>query len=207
MVLFDDYFLWLSYLVCSALSFLGAIFIILMYIGHIRLRSVFLSLLVLMQVADLIKSSSYFIWNQNTVSCKIQGFTNNFGGLSSIIWSSIIAYSIFDAHVINANQVFTFRKIYLIIGFGIPFMLSLIPFITNSYGDVGGYCWITNDKFIWRTVCMYGIVILAVIYNFRTYRLVIKEIRLEIEEIQSTSVIDRVIKKMLGWWGVRVLGC
>ena len=186
----------LSFKVCSAVSLISAIFIIIVYIGYKHLRSVFFLLVICMQIGDSFKSASYFL-SDESVSCKVQGFLNNFGAVSSIIWSSIIANSIHHAYISNDDQEFIFKNIYLLIGFGGSIAISSLPFITGSYGDVGGYCWIHGElDLLWAPLCLYALVLVSIIYNFWTYEVVIKEIRSQTAVLQEQSVTNDNIKKV-----------
>lgn len=192
----DDIFvLDISYKVCSGLSFFSAIFIILVYIGYKHLRSVFFALIVCMQLADLLNALSYFL-SDSSISCKIQGFGINSGAFSSVIWSSIIANSVYNAYISDEEQMFVFKKTYFLLGFLVPFCFSALPFITNSYGSAAGCCWIAGDfEDMWKGISLYGIVIGAIIYNCRTYKLVILEIRSQVEVLEDSSVLNNNMKK------------
>jgi Slime mold cyclic AMP receptor len=180
----------------SSISLAGCFFVLFIYLYYKHLRTVFLLLILLMQIGSSLNSISYFL-PDNGDACYIQGYFNNVGKMSTVAWTSIIAYSIYYAHVTSDEQVFEFRKGYFAIGYGLPLFISGFPFITDSYGPVGGYCWLLNNYgYVWKILCFYSIVFMAIVYNCITYRLVIKEVRDSIGNLSKNTVTNQVVQKM-----------
>ncbi|OMJ80225.1 hypothetical protein SteCoe_19593 [Stentor coeruleus] len=174
----------------SALSLFSSCFMALIYIGYKSLRSYILSLVLLMLFGNAVKSVGVFI-STNNIACGLPGYLYTTGALSGLAWSAIISYTIYEAHVINEN-IFVFRKTYLIIGFVIPLIMGAFPFITDSYNYGEGYCFINSDhpeKWIWRGFCLYMPVIIVTVFNYRKYRKVIEAIEYDIEMLPDKSMI------------------
>eukprot|EP00939_MAST-03C_sp_MAST-3C-sp1_P003397 g3397.t1 len=74
--------------------------------------------------------------------------------------------------------------------FGLPIVLTLLPFTTKSYGDSGSWCWIKNDaegKF-WRFFQFYLPLWVCMTYNAK----VSWDLRVHIERLRThLSMIDR----------------
>lgn len=180
----------LALVVTSSLSLFGSCFMALIYIGYKSLRSYVLSLVVLMLVGNSIKSIGVFISAHN-IACEFAGYLYTAGALSGLTWSAIIAYTIYEAHVINEN-IFVFRKSYLIIGFVIPLILGAFPFITDTYNYNEGYCFINSEhpeKWIWRGFCFYMPIVVVTVFNYRKYKKVIEAIEYDIDILPDRSMI------------------
>lgn len=60
--------------------------------------------------------------------------------LSSIIWTSIIMYSTF-ASVVHGSMLERYESFYLVLGYLLPILLSLVYILIN----VGQYFWVSMD--------------------------------------------------------------
>ena len=137
------------------------------------------------------------LFSNNWNLCALQGFLVNFGGLSTFWWIGTIGsvmysaifypkvwrVSIHDTHV-NHNQILMREKIMILINYGVPFLISLLPLFTSSYGKVSGiksgtHCWLKDEKFIdivWRWLCFYMHLIVVTLYSVIIYYLIGKEV-------------------------------
>jgi len=67
-----------------------------------------------------------------------------------------------------------YEKFYHAFCWGVPLILTVLPLLSDSYGDTGGWCWIKNDTAgdsTWRFIQFYiwlwaGIVYTAVVFRF-----------------------------------------
>eukprot|EP00493_Phyllostaurus_siculus_P028092 UN28440 len=95
----------------------------------------------------------------NEYVCRFQSFVNTFGGVSSVLWVAVVSYCIYRITVIQDYFIHHYEVQFHLFCWFASLILALLPFSTESYGDIGVYCWIkdesTIDK-IWRISSFYG---------------------------------------------------
>jgi len=165
--------------VCSALSLVGSLIIIVSFLYFKELRTFAFRLVFFVSCSDFCACVFQLFGDPQTKTlCQLQGFGENVFTLSSFMWVTAIAI------VINAIRVkyerFPKEK-YLLWCHSIiwpsSLVISILPFFSDSYGHAGGWCWIKDfdaiDR-IWRIVCFYSILLLIFCYlvyvYFRLYR-------------------------------------
>jgi hypothetical protein len=116
-------------------------------------------------LSDFIHSISSFVKTRDFASgiidssCIAQGILMNFGEISSISWTSVIAMSIYLGTIISD---FSKVKKYLfyIYVYTTSLLLTFLPLITQSYGYAGAWCWLNTkdledtNAWIW-SLCIY----------------------------------------------------
>ena len=174
--------------ICNCLSLFGSLSIILVYLIYKSLRSFSFRLIVLMSISDTIRAIGFELSPLNRVSCIFQSLLTNFGSLSSIIWSSVIAYAMYAVIVLENTSIHTHNYLFLFIAYFIPLVLSILPFSTNSIGRAEGWCWFKPDDYqiLWRIICFYAILIIAIVFNCCCYYLVIKEVKDELGVLKQS---------------------
>lgn len=115
----------------SIFSSLTSLLVIIMYITIRSLRNFSLKLVIYLLVSDLCfaiaKIITLFInMSENSNLCQFQGFLSNFGQLSSVIWVSIICYSLKSSLIYQRRYIEKEERYFLMIAFGFPFLLSLM---------------------------------------------------------------------------------
>jgi hypothetical protein len=159
----------------AGLSLLGSIFIISVYVKFTELRSFAFKLVFLMTVCDFFRGIGHLLGDGGgalndslQIRCQMQGFLKVFFGLASIMWCCAISFSL---HMAFLREVESFSpanierhnaKFHLAV-WGVALVGAIIPFITESYGDVGPWCFITESAV--QFACFYSEVWVAVIYN------------------------------------------
>ena len=135
-----------------------------------------------MSVADIVTLFSYFLGNPTagTGLCTAQGFIQQFGELSSIAWSTLIAYTLYST--IKKRKAYTFEHIryYVLVGFAIPLFVAFLPLSTSSYDNTGAWCWITASTVagqLWRWLLFYGPLWTAIAFNAYSYYISRKELK------------------------------
>ena len=113
-----------------------------------------------MSLADILVIISYFLGDptSGTGLCTFQGLLQQFAELSSILWSTIIAWTLYTA-VVHRRDTSKMLHKFVVVGFGVPFLLALFPLTTTSYDNTGAWCWITADDVagqLWRWLIFYG---------------------------------------------------
>ncbi|KAL4455491.1 hypothetical protein ABPG74_012643 [Tetrahymena malaccensis] len=80
-----------------------------------------------------------------TPLCMIQAFISNYTSECMLIWITILSLTIHDTVKNKIKNMAKREKIFIFLGFVIPLVLSIIPFITRSFGRANGVCWITDN--------------------------------------------------------------
>jgi len=116
----------------SVLSLLGSFFIILTYICFRKIRNYAYKLVIYLSYADIILGIGNILswrtikYKEEDRLCFTQAFLINFGGLASVIWTSVIAWSIYSATVLNAKNLREKNMRFLLFGYGIPIVMSIM---------------------------------------------------------------------------------
>lgn len=172
---------------CSALSLLTVIFTIFVYFKYKSDLPVFYLFVLATQLSCAINLIIKFI--PAGESCAVLGLIGTYGILSAVAWSGILAQKFYARHVYE-EEISKNIPIYLFIAYVLPGILAALPLFTESYGNIGGYCWIKGkNSFIWRIFAYYLFVTLAIIFTFRRYHLVIKAIKEDIQDLPNSSVL------------------
>jgi hypothetical protein len=172
---------------CSALSLLTVIFTIFVYFKYKSDLPVFYLFVLATQLSCAINLIIKFI--PASESCAVLGLIGTYGILSAVAWSGILAQKFYARHVYE-EEISKNIPIYLFIAYVLPGILAALPLFTESYGNIGGYCWIKGkNSFIWRIFAYYLFVTLAIIFTFRRYHLVIKAIKEDIQDLPNSSVL------------------
>jgi hypothetical protein len=100
--------------------------------------------------------------------------------LSSILWTSAIAYTLFRLIVKKKDSNELMNKFYVVC-FGIPFLFCLLPLTTDSYGNTVGWCWIDPEDNeaagqTWRLLLFYLPLWSAIGFNAYVYYIVSRAI-------------------------------
>lgn len=116
----------------AVLSTFGSVLILLTYLRFKKIRNYAFKLIVYLSISDLILTVggllSLYTYNSrdNDIVCLTQSFLYNIGGLSSIIWTSIIAWNIYSATVLGAKKKAPKNIKYLLLGYCLPAAISFM---------------------------------------------------------------------------------
>lgn len=197
----------------SGLSLIGSTIIILSYLKFIRLRKFAFKLIFLLSISDLIFSISNFLIFEDAdqkpaAFCKIQAFFLYFSSISSVFWTSIIAYSLH--HIVTHSSTRKVQKkiqLFCVVGYGIPFCLSILPFFWSKYGPrsfvtdaSNSWCGIMRDDNIFDknatiidSVVRLGPVFCCFIFNVYKYW----KVHVHFKQYNSkTELMDTIDKKI-----------
>ena len=200
----ERYQITIGSIIASSFSLVGFLFVLTTYamIKKIRLLPT-IKYVICLSFADLILTLSGLIEpvpssSINPTFCAIMGFLNQFGRMSSLLWTSVFAYSLFivlKTSILNANS---FNK-YLMICFISPLIISFIPLVTtNWYGNASIYCWISASldptlDTILVTLFFYGWYPLAVIFNIVFYCKAISLLQNNATTIESKATFYQLL--------------
>lgn len=185
----EDHSLHLIIIITNCLSLCGSLFIIAIFASSASVRSYAFKLVLYMTLADTIRAVGFVIPTSTHSLCIAQAVLTNFGSLSGVIWTSIIAFSIYAVVVLELENIQSYEKFTVIIGYILPFCITLLPFTTNSYGEAEGWCWITLDGYevLWRMGTFYIIVFAVIVFNAVMYYKVHKELDIDIGYLRGST--------------------
>jgi len=146
----NERYLMIITFIVSTLSLCGSLFIIFTYTCIKRLRNFAFKLVVYLSISDVILTfgnmliSDQFDDATSDQVCYLQALLTNYGGLASILWTTVIAYTLYIT-VVKQKSAPTYHGRFLLYGFGIPLLMTAIPMLTDQFGSAGGWCWIKAD--------------------------------------------------------------
>eukprot|EP00457_Paulinella_chromatophora_P006714 gb/GEZN01006733.1/.p1 GENE.gb/GEZN01006733.1/~~gb/GEZN01006733.1/.p1 ORF type:complete len:330 (-),score=36.45 gb/GEZN01006733.1/:576-1565(-) len=180
----------------SILSFIGSIFIIACYNKFSEIRSFAFRLVFFVSVADMGTALGNFLgdaggnadtWmSAGTGLCLFQAMVLSFFNLASMLWSVSIAFTLHQAFLLENKEYHSplvehKMQYYHVICWGWPALMTVLPLITSSYGDTGGWCWINaNDAAskTWLLLQFYIPLWVFISYNLWVYVKVYRKMKL-----------------------------
>lgn len=199
-------------IIASVFSIIGSCFIIICYFKFSELRSFAFYLVLMMAISDFFFSIGNFLGDtggnpdtwigaDNTL-CHIQALFIQYWNLASIFWAASIAFTLHKAILyndprFNGTNIKTYKIHYNIICFGVPLLLTILPAITNSYGDTGGWCWISRKNtidIVWRYLTFYIELWVIVGYNCYIYYKIYNIVQDCIKETEDSETKQKTRK-------------
>lgn len=175
--------LWLA---CGIISIFGSLFIIVCFICFKELRNFAFRLVLFLSISDISASITKLFGDAGSMgpgACLFQAISMTFFELASILWVVLIAFTLHMAFL-KERADFSGPKIgakanYYHGAWVFACIMTLLPLITDSYGDSGAWCWIKDGQadLVWRIVTFYGELWLAWVYCFYVYTSVLLKIR------------------------------
>lgn len=103
-------------------------------------------LIMYLALSNTITSVAFMIPYQSSTSraCTAQGYLNNFGQLSSVLWTGCIMLSLYRLIVFEESENPKLELLYAVIAWIIPSGISFISI--NDYEPAGGWCWISDHE-------------------------------------------------------------
>jgi len=190
----------------SGFSFLSSLFIIISFLRFKKLRKFSFTLVVMLSFSDMGCCVSYFMGNptSSTTLCTFQGFLQTFFELSSLLWVTLIAWTLWRKVVLQRDSRQDLVK-YSVFSFGISLIAAILPLTTSSYGSAGGWCWITstgNNVFnkgnLWRFCLFYFPLWFVIFFNFVSYVWVIRSVRrlMTTQPVESHHKYDKMMRRL-----------
>jgi len=125
-------FLIILTIISAVFSITGSILIISTYIFFKKIRNYAFKLVMYLSISDIFLSVGNLLaivtlkQEGDQGLCKLQSFLVNFGGLSSILWTSVIAWNIYAATVLSQRNFKQKNKKFLLFGYGLPLLMSVM---------------------------------------------------------------------------------
>lgn len=93
-----------------------------------------------------------------TPQCYAQAVGLSFFELSSVLWTSTIATTLYLSVVrqLRQEQVEAWLPWFFVVCWGAPAILTALPFLDSAYGVAGSWCWIVESQDKWRLIQFYG---------------------------------------------------
>jgi len=157
-------------------------------------------LIFLLAISDFVLSISGFFKMKGFDSGKIdsacvaQGFIMNLAEMTSICWTTIIAYSIYlSTKTTGISLIPKFYLYFFFFSYGIPIIFSIVPLFLNAYGPAGAWCWLyTKDlknDFAWTwSLIIYLFNWLNIIFNIYAVSKSIRYFKIRIFEIKEDNL-------------------
>ena len=170
--------------VVSVLSFLGSSFILACYARLVSLRKFSFTLVAILSATDvgsqifsvLVSPSAAELDAMNaggaiTPACLAQAIGSSFFELSSVLWTTAIATTLylFVWRRMAAEEVERKLPLFALVCIGAPLLLALLPLADASYGPAGAWCWIRSTRPAWVFAQFYAPMWAAVLFNAAVY--------------------------------------
>jgi len=145
----------------AILSILGSLLVIIAFLVFRQLRRYFSRIVVYLAISDLWLCTSMLMGQSRAphyTRCIVQSALGSFFGLSSILWTMIVADSlrrVLLAHDLGVES--KHEKKLHILAWGLPSLSVLIGLGSGVYGPAGMTCWIRNTALgtVVRTITFY----------------------------------------------------
>jgi len=107
--------------------------------------------LVCVQLAELMDDAQVMIevfdLAQYDWVCTLQAIMFQYFGFAKITWGFMVSIWMIWILVLRKTSTLLILEIIShIIGWGLPIIVTIVPIFTDSYGDLGRFCWIKGDR-------------------------------------------------------------
>ena len=190
-----------SMLACNSLSIIGCLFICVVFIICKTLHQYSFKMIFILSLFDIGSSVAFLIptydRSANDSECMAQAIILNFFTLSGVLWTTYIAISLYSIIVRNNMFFEKYFKHTLVFIIVICLIVTMIPYFTESYGRVSGWCWINSDRqkigFFERLFLFFIPLWLFIIFNLSLYIIIIRKMS---TNLSDESVIKSLSKKL-----------
>jgi len=161
-------------LVCSSISIVGALFVMVVYFSLSRLRAMFaFRLIMYLSSCDLLFSAAMLLGPLDGSSslCKVQAVVITVFGLATVLWTVAIALTMYLVVMSRSRNVEMHEAKMALVCYGLPVLVAVLPFLTHSYGENLQWCWLETDHegSIWQVAVFYGPLWAAFVVNTYCY--------------------------------------
>lgn len=136
-------------IVLGSFSIMGGVFIIVCY-NYLNMRNFAFRLVLFMSIADILKSIANTMGNPEDYGlCQLQAWMKIAFGWASVLWAVCIAHVLNQAFIkenpkYHPTNIVKLEIYFHLLCWGLSFVISVIPFMTHSYGSTGAWCWIVR---------------------------------------------------------------
>lgn len=166
---------------CAGVSMLGCIFVWIVYWCFLELRAFPFKLVLYLSISDFFHSlgnqySAFLLpRHKHQTFCYAQAVLDTYFTLSSVLWTSVIAFSLYRVVIKRSVQIHHLEGRFHTFCWLIPLFVTLLPLLTDGYGPSPWWCWIriTQENYaldqVWRGICLYIPLWCAILFNFYVY--------------------------------------
>ncbi|KAL1920414.1 uncharacterized protein VTP21DRAFT_791 [Calcarisporiella thermophila] len=153
----------------SIISIAGTLTVILTFLFFPRFRNATTRLILWLAISDLIACSAtlsgrWAIAAPDSAACQAQGFIMQWMDICAFFWTMAMAVNMILVIVFQlpATRVMAFEKIWIVVCFFIPFLITLPMLVVNEpgkghmIGNAQMWCWIKNQYAVWRMYIFYA---------------------------------------------------
>ena len=141
--------LYIILLVLGSISILSSFFNMTMFVLLKRIRTEATELIFYLSIACILTNISYIMnftenpLDSSTAICQAQGFLMIWFDMSQAIWATLISYSVYNNIINDDTNHNAYKRIrYILIGFLLPFLVSLTVLLFHKIGYAQHWCWI-----------------------------------------------------------------
>lgn len=189
--------------IVSILSLFGCLLILVTYAFFRKVRNFAFKLIIFLSIAELIEVAGNlmgaFLTDDSTSesSCGFQAFLVNFGNLSSMIWSSIIAWCLYSATVLNTKNLRSKNRKFVLAGFALPGAISGLHWLAFRSGASECFC---SHKFhagtfidgLFHLLEFYIPLLVVLTFNLYSYSKVVAFMKKYVSTTTETRFIRRL---------------
>ena len=194
------------------LSIVSNLLIFIAYVFFKDLRNYNYRIVFYMSISEIITSIGKFQIAflipglQDHGLCEVQAILLNFSCLSSVMWTNVIAFTIYRSLVLGKTDGWKYEMYYLLYAFGIPLSLNFLPMLTESFGHAEGWCWIRIEgkNFIygflagniWRVINYLAPLWIIIFFNFFLHFRSIEKIKKMTDNIDDDFNKNLIVRRL-----------
>ena len=213
----EELMVYYARLVCSIMSILGALYIILGYFAMEQGRRPFaFRLIMYLSISDLLFSTAMLLGPLKDTStlCQVQAVVITLFGLATVLWTVSIALTMYLVVLSRSSNVEAHECKMMLVCFGLPVLVAVLPFLTESYGTNLEWCWLgINDAEgpVWQVVVFYGPLWAAFAINSYFYWAIRQYLGLVLDDLVGITEEEREEKRKivsrLQWYPLVLFFC
>ena len=199
--------LYIILLVLGSISILSSFFNMTMFVLLKRIRTEATELIFYLSIACILTNISYIMnftenpLDSSTAICQAQGFLMLWFETSQAIWATLISYSVYNNIINDDTNHNAYKRIrYILIGFLLPFLVSLTVLLFHKIGYAQHWCWIElpADKNIRNIIyiSMYSLFWCSSFLSFYYIQKVINFLEKNYTNKQEKEIIYKYIKRI-----------
>lgn len=200
------------------ISIIGCLLILISFVFFNKIRSFVLEMVFYLALSCSMHTFAYIIYfpknesDSEANTCQFQAFSMLLFGDAQFIWTSLISFSIFQS-VIYLKDISTKnskykRFVYLLIGFGLPLVISVVGLLIDIYGISGFWCYIKADteaKYKVFFVVNFALIWFCILANVVFYVIVIRFIKQNVLEDESHVSRKKYIYSLISYFLIQII--
>lgn len=135
---------------------------------------------------------------EHNPACYVEAWLVQIFSVASFLWTTVIAFVLYRTVVLHRTDSEALEPWFHAYVWGTSLLLAIIPQAGGVYGDAGFWCWISDKEItgakaehlnghVFRLICFYVPLWLAIIWNAFAFISVVREIRMAMHLASYTS--------------------